>query len=218
MDVAGTQTTGLSYGGGGARAALVLAHGAGAPQTHPWMVRMAGALASRGLDVFTFNFLYAESRRRLPDRNPVLEATWRAAIGAVRARSEAARCKLYIGGKSMGGRIATQVAAAAEPHAIVDLAGLVLLGYPLHPPGRPDKLRASHLARVQAPMLFVQGSRDAFGAPAELEPFVSPLASRRTRLFVVEGGDHSLAVPKSSGLDLEQVMARVADEIARFTA
>ena len=218
VDVAGTQTTALRYGAEGARAALVLAHGAGAPQTHPWMVRMAGALASRGLEVFTFNFLYAESRRRLPDKTPLLEATWRAAALAVRARSAIARRKLFIGGKSMGGRIATHVAAAEAPDAVDDLAGLVLLGYPLHPPGRPDKLRASHLARVRAPMLFVQGARDAFGSPAELEPFASPLAARGTRIFAIEGGDHSLVPPKSSGLDLERVMARVADEIAAFTA
>jgi len=216
VDVAGSQTTALYYGQTGARAAVVLAHGAGAPQTHPWMVRMAGALASRGLDVFTFNFLYAEARRRLPDKNPLLEATWRSAAMAVRLRSEAARRKLFIGGKSMGGRIATHVAAA--PHPIADLAGLVLLGYPLHPPGRPDKLRAAHLASVQAPMLFVQGSRDAFGAPSELEPFVAPLASRGTRIFAIEGGDHSLAVPRSRGLDLEKVLALVADEIAAFTS
>jgi predicted alpha/beta-hydrolase family hydrolase len=217
VDVAGSQTTARFYRAEGARLALILAHGAGAPQTHPWMVRMAGALASRSVEVFTFNFLYAEARRRLPDKAPLLEATWRAVAVAVRARSEVARRKLFIGGKSMGGRIATQVAAAG-PDAIADLGGLVLLGYPLHPPGRPDKLRASHLARVTAPMLFVQGTRDAFGSPAELEPFVSPLASRGTRIFAVEGGDHSLVPLKSSGLDLEQVIARVADEIAAFTA
>jgi predicted alpha/beta-hydrolase family hydrolase len=219
VEVAGSQTTALSYrssGGAPASAVIVLAHGAGAPQTHPWMIRMAGALASRGLDVITFNFLYAEARRRLPDKAPVLEATWRAVVAATRSRSEAARRKLFIGGKSMGGRMATHV--AAMPGAIDGLAGLVLLGYPLHPPGRPDKLRAAHLARVEVPMLFVQGSRDAFGAPGELEPFVTPLAPRRTRIFAIEGGDHSLVPPKSSGLDLGQVMARVADEIARFTA
>ena len=220
VDVAGAGTTALHYGregerAEGGRAALVLAHGAGAPQTHPWMVRMAEALASRGLDVFTFNFLYAEARRRLPDKSPLLEATWRAVAAAVRARSEVAPRRLFIGGKSMGGRIATHV--AAEPDAIADLAGVVLLGYPLHPPGRPDKLRAAHLARVTAPMLFVQGSRDAFGTPAELEPFVAPLASHGTRLFAIEGADHSLVLPRSRGLDLEQVMALVADEIARFT-
>jgi uncharacterized protein len=200
--------------GARSRATLILAHGAGAPQTHPWMVRMAGALASRGLDVVTFNFLYADARRRVPDKNAVLEATWLSAIDAVRARDDVGRGRLFIGGKSMGGRIATQVAAGAT---LDGLAGLVLLGYPLHPPGRPDKLRTAHLAQVQAPMLFVQGTRDAFGGPAELEPFVAPLAARGTRVFPVESGDHSLVPLKSTGLGLEQVVARVADEIARFT-
>ena len=114
----------------------------------------------------------------------------------------------------MGGRIATQV--AAEPGAIADLAGLVLLGYPLHPPGRPDKLRVAHLERVRVPMLFVQGSRDAFGSPAELEPFVAPLAALGTRVLPIEGGDHSFAVPKKTGLDAEQVTQRVADAVAAF--
>ncbi len=229
VDVAGSRTTGLWYraaarvdGGSGGTAlvgeragVIVLGHGAGAPQTHPWMVRMARALAARGLDVVTFNFLYTEAKRRLPDKAAVLESTWRAVVDGVRAHAPR-RGRLFIGGKSMGGRIATQVAAA--PEGLGALAGLVLLGYPLHPPGRPDKLRAAHLERVRAPMLFVQGSRDAFGSPAELEPFVAPLAPRGTRIFAIEGGDHSLVTPKSSGFGAEEVLARVADEIARFTA
>ena len=117
----------------------MLAHGAGAPQTHPWMVRMAGSLASRELEVFTFNFLYSEARRRLPDKNAVLEATWRAALDAVRARGEVARAqglhrRQVDGGPHChpgGGRRRTRCR----------LGGLVLLGYPLHPPGTPDKLR-----------------------------------------------------------------------------
>src|ERR1700690_476023 len=212
VDVGDTRTTALLYRAREARAALLLAPGAGAPQTHPWMVAVAGALSDRGLDVITFNFLYAEAGRRAPDKNDVLEATWRAAIDAVGARSDVGRERLLIGGKSMGGRIATQVAAQGD----VDGAGLVLLGYPLHPPGRPRQLRAAHLPSVRAPMLFVQGSRDPFGTPAELAPIVETLA-RGTRLFVVEGGDHSLGVPKRSGETLEMVIARVADEIARFT-
>jgi predicted alpha/beta-hydrolase family hydrolase len=211
----GEATSAVIYRATRARAVLILAHGAGAPQSHPWMVRMASAIAARGLDVVTFNFLYAAARRRVPDKNAVLEATWRAAVAAVRARADLAHGRLFLGGKSMGGRIATQV--AANPEGLGDLAGLVLLGYPLHPPGRPDKLRVAHLERVQVPMLFVQGTRDAFGSPAELAPFVDPLASRGTRIFPVESGDHSLTPLKSTGLDLEQVLARVADEIATFT-
>lgn len=210
----GGPTTARSYpasGRGPSGVTLVLAHGAGAPQTHPWMVSMARTIAERGVAVFTFNFLYTEAKRRAPDKTDVLEATWLAAIEAVRAR--AAGDRLCIGGKSMGGRIATQVAARPE----VSVDGLVLLGYPLHPPGKPAQLRTAHLPRVRAPMLFVQGSRDAFGTREEMEPVVAGL-SPGTRLFVVEGGDHSLVVPKSTGISLADTMARVADEIARFTA
>jgi uncharacterized protein len=112
-------------------ATLILGHGAGAPQTHPWMVAMAEAIAARGIQAVTFNFLYAEARRRVPDRSPVLEATWRAAIAAV--GNHLGEPRPFLGGKSMGGRIATQVAAQPD----VDVPGLVLLGYPLHPPGKP---------------------------------------------------------------------------------
>jgi predicted alpha/beta-hydrolase family hydrolase len=211
--VGDASTTALSYAADGADATLVLGHGAGAPQTHPWMVKMATAISARGIDVVTFNFLYTEARRRAPDRNDVLEATWSAAIDAVRSRS-AGRARLFVGGKSMGGRIATQVAAKLAPG---DLTGLVLLGYPLHPPGKPAQLRTAHLPRVAAPMLFVQGSRDAFGTPEELRPVLEGLA-KGTRLLVVDGGDHSFSLPKSSGQTLDATLAHVADEVARFIA
>jgi predicted alpha/beta-hydrolase family hydrolase len=177
---------------------------------------MAKAVAEQSIDVVTFDFLYAVARRRAPDRPPVLEATWRAAIAAVRGRADLATRRLYIGGKSMGGRIATQVAAGQEPIGRID--GLVLLGYPLHPPGKPQELRSEHLPRVDAPMLFVQGSRDTFGTREELGPIVARLAERSpgTRMFVVEGGDHSLVRPKSAGESIDQVIGRVAGEIARF--
>jgi predicted alpha/beta-hydrolase family hydrolase len=208
-------TTALSYPATGARATLILGHGAGAPQTHPWMVAMSTALASRKIDVVTFNFLYTEAKRRTPDRPDLLEATWRAAIEAVRARAGA--LPLFVGGKSMGGRIATQVVAQSGGDGAVDVAGLVLLGYPLHPPGKPAQLRVAHLPRVGAAMLFIQGSRDAFGTPEELRPHLEGLA-KGTRLYVVEGGDHSLSLPKSSGLTKEAVMGRVADEVVAFIA
>jgi predicted alpha/beta-hydrolase family hydrolase len=216
IEVGDARTTGLHYGArkasGAAPALVVLAHGAGAPQTHPWMVKVGRALSALGLDVVTFNFLYAEAGRRAPDRPPVLEATWRAALEAARSRQGRAGGRVFIGGKSMGGRIATQVAAAGS---LGPLDGLVLLGYPLHPPGNPGKLRAAHLPGVKASMLFVQGARDAFGTPDELGPIVDTLFPG-SRLFVVEGGDHSLARPKSSGETLDQVIARVAAEVARF--
>jgi predicted alpha/beta-hydrolase family hydrolase len=157
------------------------------------MVSYAEALAALGLDVVTFNFLYIEQHRKLPDRRPLLEACYRAVIQAVRSRIASARTFLFIGGKSMGGRIATHVAAADPDERI---AGLVLLGYPLHPPGRPDQRRDAHLGDVRRPILIVQGSRDTFGTPGELEPVVRSLSPPGT-LHVVEGADHSFKVPRS---------------------
>lgn len=187
---------------------LILGHGAGAGQQSAFMVKYATELSALGIDVVTFNFLYAEHGRSAPDTNDKLEACYRAAIETVRAHKKLKGNKLAIGGKSMGGRIASQVAAGG----VGDLAGLVFLGYPLHPPGRPDKLRASHLPNIKAPMLFVQGSRDTFGAPEELRPIIKKL---NASLFVVEGGDHSFKVPKSAGVSQEEVHARVLDEMVR---
>jgi uncharacterized protein len=189
---ASDQTKALVYTGEEPRigAALILAHGAGAGQHSPFMAGFANALAALGADLITFNFLYTERKRRLPDRAPVLESCYRAVIAAVRDRVDSAQHALFIGGKSMGGRIATQVAAA---DAGLPLTGLVLLGYPLHPPGRPDKLRDAHLPSVARPMLFVQGTRDAFGTPDELEPILARVAPAPA-MHAVGGGDHSFKV------------------------
>jgi predicted alpha/beta-hydrolase family hydrolase len=206
-------------------ATLVLAHGAGAPQTHPFMVRTANDLARRGVDVVTFNFAYTEARRRRPDTNDALERCWARVVAHVRGMVGDAR-PLFLGGKSMGGRIASQVAANSPergsggeaPGRIGDagkLAGLVFLGYPLHPPGKPEQLRSKHLPAVKAPMLFVQGTRDPFGGPDELVPIVAKLA-RGTELFPIEGADHSFAVLKRSGVPQEAVYARIADEVVRW--
>jgi hypothetical protein len=151
------------------------------------MVEFARALSALGLDVVTFNFPYIEQKRHIPDRGPVLETCFRSVIEVVRHEVASARSALFIGGKSMGGRIATQV--AATDHG-VPLAGLVLLGYPLHPPGRPEQRRDKHLGGIARPMLFVQGSRDAFGTPAELGGVLNACAPPPS-LHVVEGGDHS---------------------------
>src|SRR5436305_4131398 len=147
------------------------------------MVTFAEALRDLGLDVITFNFNYIEDKRKIPDRGPVLEETYRTVIESVRNDLESARRALFIGGKSMGGRIATQVAAA---DSTLPIAGLVLLGYPLHPPGKPEKMRDAHLPSVRRPMLFVQGSRDTFGTPAELTPILDTLTPKPA-LFVVDG-------------------------------
>jgi hypothetical protein len=192
----GEQTTVLVYTAGEPRigAALILAHGAGTGQHSPFMVGFADALSALGADLITFNFLYIERKRRLPDRAPALESCYRAVITAVHDRIDSAQHALFIGGKSMGGRIATQVAAA---DAGLPVTGLVLLGYPLHPPGQPDRLRDAHLPGVARPMLFVQGTRDTFGTPDELAPILARVDPSPT-MHLVAGGDHSF---KLSGRD-----------------
>ncbi|MBL8608372.1 MAG: alpha/beta fold hydrolase [Myxococcales bacterium] len=198
---------------------LLLAHGAGAPHTHPFMVTVAERVAARGVDVVTFNFPYAEAGRKTPDPADVLEACFAAAIAAVRARSP--EDVLVVGGKSMGGRIATMLVAGEARASRV--AGLVALGYPLVPPSRAKAprrgprpvSRAEHLYQLRVPLLVVQGERDAFGGEAALAPVVARLP-RGSRLFVVPSGDHSLTVTKRSGLSQDAVFDEVADEIVAF--
>jgi predicted alpha/beta-hydrolase family hydrolase len=191
---------------------LILAHGAGTGQRSPFIVTFAQALSSAGLDVITFNFLYTEQKRRLPDRAPLLEACYRAVIAVVQKEIDSAQAFLVIGGKSMGGRIATQV-VAQDSSLPVD--GLVLLGYPLHPPGRPAQRRDSHLPSVRCPMLFVQGSRDAFGAPAEFAPLLDTLDPPAV-FHVVEGGDHSLKLPTKVATQQASVFGDVHQSILKW--
>ena len=192
-------------------ATVILGHGAGASQSSDFMVAFARGLARRGCHAVTFNFPYTEAGRRLPDRPATLEGCVRAVIAAVRTRASLAAAPLVIGGKSMGGRIASQVAAAG----VADLAALVFLGYPLHPPGKPEQLRSAHLPRIRQPMLFVQGSRDAFGTPDELRAVLDPLGAS-AHLHVVEGGDHSFAVPRRGPVTQPQVFERVQDDIVAW--
>ncbi len=186
---------------------MILGHGAGADQSSDFMTQFATGLATRGINTVTFNFLYTEQGRRVPDANAALEASFRAVIESVR-RKKIGRGMLVIGGKSMGGRIASQIAATS-----VDVEGLVCLGYPLHPPGRADQLRANHLPDITVPMLFVQGSRDAFGSPDELRPIIKELKAPAD-LYVVEGGDHSFKVLKRAGVTQEDTYKAVLDRIA----
>lgn len=192
---------------------VILGHGAGAGQSHPFMVLFANGLAERGLDAMTFNFLYMEQGRHVPDPKAKLEACYKNIIEAAGAHKKLKGNRLVIGGKSMGGRIASQV--AAQPESANEIAALVFLGYPLHPPGRPDKMRDAHLPDIKAPMLFIQGSRDAFGTPDELRAVIKRLHLPAT-LYAIEGGDHSLKVPKSAGIPQQQVYESTMDEISRW--
>ncbi len=193
-------------------AALILGHGAGAGQQSGFMVEFATALAALGVDTVTFNFLYTERRRRIPDRGPALEACYRSVVHTVHAEVASARQALFIGGKSMGGRIATQIAAADREMPVV---GLVLLGYPLHPPGRPAERRDKHLPAIDRPMLFVQGSRDAFGSPEQLTPILAKL-SPRSALQIVNDGDHSFKLPKKDPTAQAAVYAKVQQDVVRW--
>ena len=209
LETGAVATTALVYAAPGhdstPSTTFILGHGAGAGQQSAFMTGFAQALAALGLDVVTFNFPYTEQRRRIPDRGPVLEACFRSVIDAVRADRRPSR--LFIGGKSMGGRIATQLAAIDTSLAI---DGLVLLGYPLHPPGKPNERRDKHFTSIGRPMLFIQGSRDAFGSPAELSPALQGLQPPPT-IYVVDGGDHSFKVPKKD----PQVQAAVYHDVQR---
>jgi uncharacterized protein len=190
---------------------LILGHGAGAPQSHPFMIDMATRIAARGIDVVTFDFLYITRGKKLPDRNEILEATWHAAIASTRARNGLPTDRLFIGGKSMGGRIASQVAATGKQR----IAGLVFLGYPLHPPKKPQLRRDAHLPRIGVPMLFVQGTRDALGTAKELKVLAKKLP--HASVHVVEGGDHSLALPRIEGKEAqEEALAIAAKAISTF--
>ncbi len=196
---------------GRAGVTLVLGHGAGANQLSNFMIMAAGGLAARGFDVMTFNFLYMEQERHAPDPRARLESCYQAVIKTALGHRKLKKNRLVIGGKSMGGRIASQVAAIA-PEGI---AGLVFLGYPLHPPGRPDKLRVDHLPLIQAPMLFVQGARDAFGTEAEISAIIKTVHLPAT-LFAIEGGDHSFKVPKRGGIPQTTVYEIIMDKIVEW--
>jgi len=169
-------------------AAFVLAHGAGAGQKSAFIVDAARGLADRSITTATFDFPYITAGRKVPDRAPVLEQAWREAIAA--ARSRWGNLSLFIGGKSMGGRIASQVAAQGDVGA---LKGLIFFGYPLHPPGRPEQMRDGHLPDIREPMLFIQGSRDPFGREDEIRALLPRL--QRATLHDIAGGDHSFRVP-----------------------
>ena len=195
---------------------LILGHGAGANQLSGFMRLFAQGLAARGCDVVTFNFVYMEQGRHAPDKNDKLEDCYRRVIDGVTKQKKLQGNRLAIGGKSMGGRIASQVAAKIDDVPTnVPISALVLLGYPLHPPGRPDKLRDAHLKDIQAPMLFIQGSRDTFGTSDELGATIKQHRLAAT-LHVIEGGDHSFKVPKRAGVAQAQVYENIMDEIPRW--
>jgi uncharacterized protein len=190
-----------------AAATLVVAHGAGAGMDHPFLVGFCRAMGEAGVATLRFDFPYIERGRRSPDPERVLRETWLAAFED--ASERAGKRPVLAGGKSLGGRIASMCVADGMP-----AAGLVFLGYPLHPPGKTDRLRAEHLGRIQVPMLFLQGTRDPFAQPALLAGVLNGLGDRAT-LVPIEGGDHSFRV-RGVKADDRTIGAALAGEAAPF--
>ena len=197
-----------------AAATLVLAHGAGAPMDSPFMAAMATGLAALGWRVVRFEFPYMAQRRldgkqRAPDRLPKLLEAFRDQLALAQG------VPLFIGGKSMGGRVASLLAAELEqePLAAIDLMGCLCLGYPFHPPGKPQQLRTEHLAALHTPTLILQGERDAFGKRGEVEAY--GLAST-IELQWMAAGDHSFKPTRSSGFTQEGHWQSAVEACDRF--
>jgi len=210
IQVDGERTSGLWQRPGDARAIYVLAHGAGAGMTHREMEAVANALCDAGIAVLRFNFLYMEHGGKRPDAPKLAHAAIRAAVAE--ATKLAPDLPLYAGGRSFGGRMTSQ-AQALEP--LPNVRGLIFVGFPLHPAGKPSTDRAAHLSDVHIPMLFLQGSRDALAELHLLRPVVEELGTRAT-LHVFEGADHSFHVLKSSGTTDAKVRAELCDAITSW--
>jgi uncharacterized protein len=196
----------LSNGPVDARTTLILAHGAGAPMDTPFMETVAGGIAAVDIRVLRFEFPYMirrreDGKRRPPDRQPVLLDSWRSIIASVRSD------RIAIGGKSMGGRMASLIADEA------DATALICLGYPFHPPGKPDRLRTEHLLTMTTPTLIVQGERDPFGTRSEVAGY--PLA-KSIQLHWAQDGNHDLAPRGKSGRTVEQNLSDAIAGIVDF--
>ncbi|HQS14025.1 alpha/beta family hydrolase [Reyranella sp.] len=206
----GTTVSALYRAAPHAVALLVLAHGAGAGMTHPFMAAMAERLAEACVSTFRFQFPYMEVGSKRPDRPAVAHAAIRAAVG--KATKLAPALPLFAGGKSFGGRMTSQ-AQSVEP--LPNVRGLVLLGFPLHPPEKPSVERAAHLSDIRIPLLFIQGTRDALAQPALLQEVLKSLGKRAT-YRPVRDADHSFGVLVRSGRSDQQVFSEVAETAATW--
>lgn len=210
IPTAGGPVTGLLSRPAHARCLLLLAHGAGAGIRHRFFETLIPLLDARGVGTLRYQFPYMERGARRPDLPAVAQRAVRDAAAA--AAEHAGGLPLLAGGKSFGGRMTSQAQAEAR---LPGVRGLVFLGFPLHAAGRPDRRRAEHLARVEVPMLFVQGTRDTLAALDEIRPVVRALGARAT-LTIIEGGDHSFAVPKRAGRTAADALGEVADAVVAW--
>lgn len=188
------------------KATAIIAHGAGGTMATPSLISLQKQLAANGITTVLFNFLYSEKKKRSPDQQPVLVATWRSVADWVKKEMRPKR--LFLGGRSMGGRMASYLVADGYP-----CDGIVFLAYPLHPPGKPDRQRKDHLVDIRVPMLFVSGTRDAFAKLELLEPVVK---KTKAKLHLLEGADHGFKVPKKYGRTPNDVEADVTAAVSKF--
>jgi uncharacterized protein len=194
----------------GAKALLIVGHGAGAGMRHRFMEDLAARLAERGVATLRYQFPYMEKGSKRPDSEAVLTATVRSAVAA--ANELGCGVPIFAGGKSMGGRM-TSLAAAKE--SLDGIKGLAFFGFPLHAAGKPSAERGKHLVEVNVPMLFLQGSRDMLADLKLLKPLCRRLG-KRAELFIVDGGDHSFHVLKSSGRSDDEVLKEVVEKVAEW--
>jgi hypothetical protein len=211
IEIDGTlSVSGLLDGPARPRAVYVLAHGAGAGMTHPFMASIAAGLAERGIATLRYQFPYMEQGGKRPDPPKRAQAAVRAAVAA--AARLLPKLPLIAGGKSFGGRMTSQ--AQAED-ALPGVAGLAFLGFPLHAAGKPSRERGAHLLKIKVPMLFLQGTRDALASLDELKPLVKSLGKRAT-LTLFDDADHSFHVPARSGRTDTQVRGEMLDALAAW--
>ncbi|HXF15734.1 MAG TPA: alpha/beta family hydrolase [Burkholderiales bacterium] len=204
----GQQVSGLLQSTNRARACYILAHGAGAGMTHPFMTAAANELAQRGIATLRYNFPYMDKGSKRPDSPRTAQATVRAAVA--HAGRLLPLVPLFAGGKSFGGRMTSQAQAAAP---LPGVRGLVFLGFPLHAPGRPSDERAQHLYEIRIPMLFLQGTRDEFADFSLLEPLIGKLGATAS-LVPFQDANHSFHVPARTGRTDAQIMSVLLDTLA----
>jgi predicted alpha/beta-hydrolase family hydrolase len=201
----GASVSGLLQAPPQARACYVLAHGAGAGMTHPFMAAVADGLGARGVATLRYQFLYMERGSKRPDPPKLAHAAVRAAVAETAKRLP--KLPLIAGGKSFGGRMTSQAQAAAPLPGVL---GLAFLGFPLHPAKLPSRERGKHLSEVKIPMLFLQGTRDALASRDELEPLCQELGARAS-LRLYEDADHSFHVPARGGRKDTEIMSEMLD-------
>jgi uncharacterized protein len=193
------------------RRGIILAHGAGNDMTNPLLSAFAAGLAAAGYPVLRFNFLYADQKKKSPDSQATLVKTWQAAHRFLLEESGLDLDAVVAAGKSMGGRVASQMQA----DGLLPVEGLIYLGYPLHPAGNAEKLRDAHLYQIKIPMLFFAGTRDPLCDIEKLNS-VLPRLSAEWTLHTIQGGDHSFNVPKSSGMDQQEILRQIVESAVKW--